>query len=148
MSFFSSLRICLLAMAVTLLAACRPSEPLGPPGQVTLIYSGESESELFFVLENRSAQEILLPASKSFLSVKPYHSALGCLADDSSYESSIWPGLDGGERREIIRVPPDGQVRLSMDKGNFALPRYRRGPCDVRLLLENHTAIELKNFKH
>jgi hypothetical protein len=148
MSFSSSLRICLLAMAVTLLAACKPPEPLGPPGQVTLIYSGDSESEFLFVLENRSVQEILLPASKSFWSVKPYHSVLGCLAEDSSYESSIWPALDGGERREIIKVPPEGRVRLSVDKGDFAMPRYRRGQCDVRLLLENHTSIELKNFKH
>jgi hypothetical protein len=128
-------------------AACTPAKPLGPAGQVNLVYSGESQTEFFFVLENRSPQELLVPVSKSFRSVKPYGAAVGCLAEDSSYESSIWPPLDGGERQEVIKIPPEGQQRLNVDKGDFAMPRYRHGRCDIRLPLKDHAAVELKNFR-
>jgi hypothetical protein len=136
-----------LATAVNLLAACKPSEPIGPPGQVTLSYSGASDSEFLFVLENRSAQEILLPVSKSFWSgVKPWGSGLGCLAEDSSYVSSIWPSFDGRERREIVKVSPEGRLQLEVDKGEFSAPRYR-GPCHVVLTMQNDTTIQSNNFK-
>lgn len=136
----------LIGLAATV-AACQPSAPLGPPGQVTLSYSGASDSEFIFVLDNRSAQEIFLSVSKSFWSgVKPWGS-VGCLAKDSSYEANNWPPLDGGNHREIINVPPEGRLQLRVDKGDFAAPRYRAGPCGLVLQTENHVIIRSNDFK-
>jgi len=147
MIYSHSIRIYILTLVVTLLAGCAPAGPLGPPGRVTLSYLGDSGSEFRFVLENRSAQEIVLPVSKWFWVVKPWHSTLGCTADDSSYVVSIWPSVFSNEGREFTKVPPEGRLQLRVEKGDFAMPRFRRGQCDVGVLVENHAVVELKNFK-
>lgn len=143
-----SLKIYLLSIAATVLAACKPSEFIGPPGQVSLSYAGKSQSEFLFVLENRSAQEILLPAVKSFWSVKPWGSGLGCSDPQSSgvYVSSIWPPFESAGERKIVRVLPQGSLKLRVNEDEFSEPRYRGAKCTLTITLENSESIRSKEF--
>jgi hypothetical protein len=146
MSLRSARALSLLA-TFGLLAACKSASPIGPPGRITLNYIGRSDSEYFFVLENRTAQDVSLPVVKSLWSgAKPWGSGLGCLNSDSSYESSIWPALDGSERRELVKVRSEERLSLKMDKDDLGTSRHS-GPCTLAIWLESHEEIRSQEFK-
>jgi hypothetical protein len=137
-----------LLATLALLTACKPAPPMiGPPGQVTLNYVGQSDSEYLFVLENRTAQDVSLPVGKSIWSgTKPWGSGIECLNSDSSYESSIWPALDGGQRRELVKVQPEERLSLKIDKRKSGTS-HPSGPCTMTIWLQGHKEIRSQEFK-
>jgi hypothetical protein len=136
-----------LLAALSLLVACEPATPIGPPGEVTLSYIGESDPEYSFVLENRTAKDISLSVAKSIWSgAKPWDSALGCLNSDSSYETSIWPAREKSERRELIRIRSDERLAFKIEKDDFGTTRHS-GPCTLTIWLEGRREVRSKEFK-
>ena len=140
-----NIEVAFLATAVSLLAACT-QHLTGLPGQVTLTYSGKSETEFFFALENRTPQAIRLSASEGFWwsRVVPEGAYLDCTADDSSNEGSIGPY---STNREIITVPSERRIELRVERRDYGAPRFRNGPCEFTVTLENDMEIRSNKFK-
>jgi hypothetical protein len=136
-----------LIAALGLQVACKPATPIGPPGEVTLSYVGQSDPEYFFVLENRTTKDISLSVAKSIWSgSKPWGSALGCSNSDSSYETSIWPALDDSERGEPIKMRSGERLSFKIEKNDFGTSRHS-GPCTLTIWLEDRKEVKSKEFK-
>lgn len=147
-NYLRAMRSCFFAVAVVVLVACQGPSLIGPPGEITLTYTGESDTNFFFVLENRSAQPINFLASKTFLKgVMPWNTTMVCTPQNhASVEGSNSPPLGYGDKPDNIRVLPEGRLRLRIDKEDTAL-RFKDGNCHLQLRLANSAFIESKAFQ-
>lgn len=145
-SSLGAIRTCFAAFFLTALVSCKPSAPHGIPGQITLSYSGATDSWIGFVLENRSAQAITLRATKKFWTgVIPWDTAMECRpANSSIVDENPFALMDGGQFQSIS-ISPGEQMRLSIEKDAFSR-RNKDSHCRLRLRLQNAAVIESNDF--
>jgi hypothetical protein len=119
-----------VAMAAALIVP-HASGPITPPGQITLSYSGGSDSSYFFVLDNRSAQAIYLRGTRGFwIGVIPSDTVMSCtggISAKTEADNSPYRDLGG------IKVSPEERLRLTVAK-NAVTARHKGGECYVQLL--------------
>jgi hypothetical protein len=115
-------RACWLVAAAIFLVACQPTALTGPLGKITLRYDGATDSNLFFVLENRTDHEIHFRGTRRFWGhTKPALADIQCGSDGPRVIYNLF-GLDGFKIFEpgVIHLSPDERVRLSLDGENRA----------------------------
>jgi hypothetical protein len=143
MQWLDVVRVSRLAAIGFLAVACKPSEPLDPAGRISLTYDGlrndgMSVSDVFFILENRSARAIYFQATKAFWSstAYPVYTATSCTDADPSKgrNDSSFPLVDfRGGPPPFIKVSPGDRLRLDVaDYGND-IAQHRGGTCRLRL---------------
>jgi hypothetical protein len=135
----------------SLLLACHPVGHVAQPGEIALTYDNASQSELFFILENRSAQAIHVRGTKNISAdVAPVDIAIFCAGGKSqSYDDSGFPLVDSaGTPLPKIPIAAGEQVHLQIGGAYYnAAAAHRGGSCSVRLRLQDRTEIESKQFK-
>jgi hypothetical protein len=144
-------RLTLVPVVGLFLLACHPAENVAQPGEIALAYDHASQSELFFILENRSAQAIHLRGTQEISAdVTPVDIAISCSGGKSqSYDDSGFPLVDSaGTPLPSIPIAAGEQVDLQIGGAYYnAAAAHRRGSCSVRLRLQDRTEIESKQFK-
>jgi hypothetical protein len=148
MTIFQVLRNCFLILAACVtVGACKGPARIGPPGAITLNYDSASNTNYFFVLENRSTQSIRLYASKTGKGIMPWNTTLICTpANPASSEAINSPPLGYSDKRDTINVLPESSIPLSIEKEDIAL-RFVGGHCHLELRLPDGEQIESKNFQ-
>jgi hypothetical protein len=144
-------RLTLVPVVGLLLLACHPVGNVAQPGEIALAYDHASQSELFFILENRSAQAIHVRGTKGISAdVAPVDIAIICSGGKSqSYDDSGFPLVDSaGTLLPNIAVAAGEQVHLRIGGAYYnAAVAHRGGSCSVRPRLQDRTEIESKQFK-
>jgi hypothetical protein len=148
MTIFQAMRNCFLILAAcATFGACKSPVLIGPPGEITLNYESASNTNYFFVLENRSTQPIRLYVSKTGKGIMPWSTTMVCTpANPASSEAINSPPLGYSDKRDTINVFPESSVRLSIEKEDIAL-RFVGGHCHLQLRLPDRETIESKNFQ-
>jgi len=148
MIYLRAMRPCFLAVAVVVLVACKGPGLTGPPGEITLSYDGASDTDFFFMLENRSTQPTLFPATKTLgKGVMPWNTTMVCMPPNHTpLEGINSPPLGYSDRPDRITVSPGGRLRLTIEKEDIVL-RFKGGQCHLQLRLPNGAAIESKDFQ-
>jgi hypothetical protein len=144
-------RLTLVPVVGLFLLACHPVEHVAQPGEIALAYDHASQSELFFILENRSAQAIHVRGAKGISAdVAPVDIAIMCSGGRSqSYDDSGFPLVDSAETPlPYLAVAAGEQVRVRIGGAYYnAAAAHRGGSCSVRLRLQDRTEIESEQFK-
>ncbi len=130
------------------LVACGSDDRAKPGTKISLIFTGKSKSEYFFVLENPTSQSIYFRGTKwLWFAPTPVDTGFDC-KNTKTGEGMVggFPLLDsvtGGKDPPAIEVSPGKAIRLRVDdfdlvghKGSdFNLPGYKGEACQLHLLL-------------
>ncbi len=137
-----------LVMSGIALVACGSDDRAKPGTKISLIFTGKSKSEYFFVLENPTSQSIYFRGTKwLWFAPTPVDTGFDC-KNTKTGEGMVggFPLLDsvtGGKDPPAIEVSPGKAIRLRVDdfdlvghKGSdFNLPGYKGEACQLHLLL-------------
>jgi hypothetical protein len=121
------------------LVACGTDDRAKPGEGLTLTFTGKSNSEYFFVLENPTAYPVYFRGIKSlWFETIPVDVAFDC-KNEKTGEATVggFPLFDGGKDPPTIAVLPGRAVklRLKSSASGFRLYEHKGEACKMRLRL-------------
>jgi hypothetical protein len=154
----SPARILALAISGITLVACGYDDPAKPGDRLTLTFTGKSNSEYFFALENPTSDAIHFRVFKSlWIAPAPVDMSFDC-KNEKSGEGTVggFPLFDGGKDPPIIEVAPGKAIKLRLkvsDTGS-ELAKHKGEACRSQLLLwqpnmprQRGTLVESQEFQ-
>jgi hypothetical protein len=131
-----------LVLSAIVLAACGSDEFAKPGDNVTLTFTGKSNSAYRFVLENPTSHSIYFRRWRSLLwAMIPVDTAFDC-ENDKGREATIggfplFDSVTGGKDPPTIELPPGKAVklRLEISETGSELAKHRGEACQLRLML-------------
>ena len=134
----SSTSIALLIFGIALVA-CGADDGAKPGNAVTLTFTGKSNSEYFFALENPTSYPIYFRGIKSlWFATIPVDVAFNC-KNEKSGEGTVggFPLFDGGQDPPTIVVSPGKSMKLRVKSSanGFRLFEHKGEACNMRLRL-------------
>jgi hypothetical protein len=138
MAQLSSTRILALVIPAIVLVGCRPDDRAKPGDKVTLIFTGKSNSEYFFTLQNPTSDPVYFRGVKSlWFATIPVDIAIDC-KNEKTGEGTVggFPLFDGGKDPPTIVVLPGKAVKLRLkdSASGFRLYEHKGEVCRMRLL--------------
>ena len=138
-----------ISVTAALLLSCGKSVPTGPPGYVTLRYSGTENSDMLYVLDNRTKGAISFRGSRSRSGNFPLSASTTCEGGLSAESETENVSFGDGLHRpsfEAIQVTPEETMQLTIVQSSAA-SHHKGGICYLRLVLQDGSSIESNRFK-
>lgn len=128
-----------LVMFGVAVAACASDDLAEPGNELSLIFTGKSDSEYRFTLENPTSHPIYFRGTKSlWFATIPVDVAFNC-KNEKSGEGTVggFPLFDGGKDPPTIAVLPGKamKLRIKSSASGFRLEEHKGEACKMRLRL-------------
>jgi hypothetical protein len=142
----SSTLILALLISGSTLATYGPDDPAKPGDKVTLTFTGKSNSEYFFALENPTSHPVYYRGIKSlWFAPIPVDVSFAC-KNDKTGEGTVggFPLFDGGKDPPMIEVAPGKAVKLRLESSasGFWLDEHQGEACHMRLRLRQPDSLQ------
>jgi hypothetical protein len=133
-------------MIVAMFCGCTPEGYIAPPGEIALRYDSKSDTQYFFVLDNRSAQAVEIDGTKRFWTVLTPSHTFGCNGGYKVGDAPLEYVVDNYTfPRELFRILPDTRKRLAVERSEYS-PRRRGETCQIELIRNAKVVVTSDSF--
>jgi hypothetical protein len=136
-------------MLVAVLSGCAPRGGNAPQGQIALRYDGKSDSQYFFLFENRSALPVYVEGWKRhfWTDVMPSHT-FGCNGGDKTGNAQVESWVSNNLfSDQVFQILPDARTRMAIERAEYTSQLPHRGErCRIELITKGKITFASDDF--